>query len=414
MLAAGSVLAISLANFAEDNYRSITEIVLIDNFFIGHLHVDEAGVAHRTLTLQYLIKEVFMALFFAMAGKEVWEGFALKDGALRGRKAATPLIATAGGILGPIGVYLLLAWFMGSTTFDAIQNGWAIPTATDIAFSVIFGQMVFGANHPALKFLLLLAIADDAIGLAILAAFYPSGELQLEWLLLSAGAVAIAYVVFNWLPLYLDKTKRTTTASTWVKKTFGFWPYVVGGCISWYAFQESGIHPALGLLPIIVAIPHADHDFGLLSSAEADEKDFLNQLEHKSEGFVRIVLFFFSFLNAGVVISTVGEATWAVLLGLIIGKPVGIFLFGMFGARVLRLGLPETEVDGVMISMKPKDLFVLGFVAAIGFTVALFVSTVAFPAGSIQDDAKLGALLSLGAALIALVFGRLLKVQKVP
>ena len=89
----------------------------------------------------------------------------LKNGALRGKKAATPLIATAGGMMGPIAVYLGLAAVLGSDTYDAVANGWAIPTATDIAFSYLVGRMVFGAGHPAIRFLLLLAIADDAAGL---------------------------------------------------------------------------------------------------------------------------------------------------------------------------------------------------------------------------------------------------------
>jgi NhaA family Na+:H+ antiporter len=405
LLIAGAILALFMANYAGENYRGLTQTVLIDNFFIGHMHYDEAGVGHRTLTLLYLVNDVLMALFFAIAGKEVWEGIILKEGELRGRKAATPLIATIGGIVGPIMIYLLTASLFGSTTFDAIQNGWAIPTATDIAFSYIVGRLVFGAGHPAIKFLLLLAIADDAVGLTILAIAYPSGELQLGWLLVSAGTVALTYLIFNWLPIKLDKADATKPVSSEIKEIFGFWPYVVAGCISWYAFQESGIHPALGLLPVIPAIPHADKAFGIFSSEESGEKDFLNQLEHRLKSFVQVVLFFFGLLNAGVEFTTIGEATWTVLLGLIIGKPVGIFLFGMFGAKVCGLGFPE--------GMQAKDLFVLGCVAAIGFTVALFVSTVAFPTGSIQDAAKLGALFSLGSALIAILAGRLLKIKRI-
>ncbi len=75
-----------------------------------------------------------------------------------------------------------------------LSNGWAIPTATDIAFSYLVGRMIFGAKHPAVGFLLLLAIADDAAGLIILAIFYPQGELNLEWLLLSFGAAIAVYI----------------------------------------------------------------------------------------------------------------------------------------------------------------------------------------------------------------------------
>ena len=84
-----------------------------------------------------------MAFFFAVAGKEVWEAVALKSGPLRGKKALTPLVATSGGMFGPIAVYLGLAYFMGSDTYTAVANGWAIPTATDIAFSYLVGRIIF-------------------------------------------------------------------------------------------------------------------------------------------------------------------------------------------------------------------------------------------------------------------------------
>jgi NhaA family Na+:H+ antiporter len=94
-----------------------------------------------------------------------------------------------------------------------------------------------------------------------------------------------------------------------------------------------------------------------------------------------------------------------VLGGLVIGKPLGIFLFGWFAASILGLGLPK--------GMNLRDLLVLGNVAAIGFTVALFVATVAFPAGPVQDAAKMGALFSLLASVIAIVSGRILGIRRV-
>ncbi|MEM6376345.1 MAG: Na+/H+ antiporter NhaA, partial [Pseudomonadota bacterium] len=179
LLIIGAVIALVWANINPEGYHHFVEFVIWDHAPIGHLHD-----GHRTLTLHYLVNDVLMALFFAIAAKEVWEAVVLKNGSLRGRKAATPLFATAGGMLGPISVYLGLAMIMGSTTFDAVANGWAIPTATDIAFSYLVGRIVFGAGHPAVRFLLLLAIADDAAGLIILAIFYPSGDLAPVWLLL--------------------------------------------------------------------------------------------------------------------------------------------------------------------------------------------------------------------------------------
>ncbi|MDC3055387.1 Na+/H+ antiporter NhaA, partial [Paracoccaceae bacterium] len=146
----------------------------------------------------------------------------------------------------------------------------------------------------------LLAIADDAAGLIILAIFYPSGELAPEWLLLSAGAALLAYLVFNWLPAKLDTDDPTKAKATWVRKNLSFWPYAIAGCISWYGFMRSGLHPALGLLPIVPAIPHADRAFGFFDQAEEHVHDLLNTMEHALKHPVEVVLFFFGLLNAGV------------------------------------------------------------------------------------------------------------------
>jgi NhaA family Na+:H+ antiporter len=351
-----------------------------------------------------LVNDILMALFFAIAAKEVWEAVALKDGSLRGKKAATPLFATFGGMVGPISIYLGVAYLMGSTTYDAVANGWAIPTATDIAFSYLVGRIVFGAGHPAVRFLLLLAIADDAAGLIILAIFYPSGELAPIWLLLSFGIAAVAYALFNWLPRRMDRGDQLRRKSTWVRKSLSFWPYAIAGAISWYGFMRSGLHPALGLLPIVPAIPHADRVFGIFNQADEHLHDLLNTMEHALKHPVEVVLFFFGLCNAGVKFEAIGDATWLVLLGLIVGKPVGIYIFGWIAAVPMRLGMPE--------GMRLVDLIVIGFVAAIGFTVSLFVASVAFEPGPVQDAAKMGALFSFGAALLSIIAGKMFGVQK--
>ena len=401
LLIIGAVTALIWANIDADSYHHFVEFKIWDHAPIGHYHD-----GHRTLTLHYLVNDVLMALFFAIAAKEVWEAVILKNGSLRGKKAATPLFATAGGMFGPISVYLGLAYFLGSDTYSAVANGWAIPTATDIAFSYLVGRIVFGAGHPAVRFLLLLAIADDAAGLIILAVFYPSGELAPEWLLVSLGAAVAVFVFFNWLPRRMDRHNQDRPNSTRVRKVLGFWPYALAGCASWYGFMASGLHPALGLLPIVPTIPHADRAFGIFSAAEQYLTDLLNQIEHALKTPVEIILFFFGLCNAGVEFSSIGDATWLVLAGLIIGKPIGILLFGWLAANPLGLGIPE--------GMRVIDLVVIGFVAAIGFTVSLFIASVAFDAGPVQDAAKMGALFSFFAAILSIVAGRLFKVEKKP
>ncbi|WP_372839214.1 Na+/H+ antiporter NhaA [Phaeovulum sp.] len=403
LLIAGASLALIWANTDPESYRALIEYPLVHDFFIGHLH-EADGHFSRTLTTQFVVNDILMAFFFAMAGKEVWEAVVLKNGELRGRKAATPLIATAGGMFGPIAVYLGLAMVLGSDTFDAVSRGWAIPTATDIAFSYLVGRIVFGAGHPAIRFLLLLAIADDAAGLIILAIFYPTGELAPVWLLLSLGAALAVYLLANDLPRRLDRGNQLRPNSTWVRRKLSFWPYLIAGALSWYAFMRAGIHPALGLLPVVATIPHADRPYGIFAEAEAHLKDLLNWMEHRLKYPVEIVLFLFGLFNAGVEFSAIGAPTWLVALGLLLGKPIGIFIMGWVGARVLGFGLPE--------GMNFKDLFVLGCVAAIGFTVALFVASVAFPSGDIQDAAKMGALFSFGAAFVAIVVGKLMRIER--
>jgi NhaA family Na+:H+ antiporter len=405
LLISGAIIALIWANIDADSYHHFTEFVIWDHAPIGHLHHAEDGhEAYRTLTLHYLVNDVLMALFFAIAAKEVWEAVILKNGSLRGKKAATPLVATAGGMFGPIAVYLGIAYFLGSDTYDAVANGWAIPTATDIAFSYLVGRMVFGAGHPAVRFLLLLAIADDAAGLLILAIFYPSGDLAPLWLLLSLGAAIAVFVLFNWLPRRLDRGDQLRRRSTWVRQKLSFWPYLLAACASWYGFQESGLHPALGLLPIVPTIPHADRAFGMFSAAEEHLHDLLNEIEHALKYPVEFILGLFGLMNAGVEFSSMGEATWLVLAGLLIGKPVGIFIFGWIAAKPMGLGIPQ--------GMRIVDLVVIGCVAAIGFTVSLFVASVAFDPGPIQDAAKMGALFSFGAAAISLIAGKIARVEK--
>ncbi len=405
LLIGGAIAGITWANVDPHTYHHVVDFVLLKESLAGKIYGDDPGLFSRKLTVHYLVNDVLMAFFFAVAGKEVWEAIIMKNGSLRGKKALTPLFATAGGMVGPVAVYLGIALLLGSETYSAVANGWAVPTATDIAFSYLVGRVIFGAGHPAVRFLLLLAIADDAAGLIIIAVFYPSGELALEWLLLSVAAIALVYILFNWLPRHLDRGGNTHAKTTFVLKTFSYWPYLVAGLFSWLGFQEAGIHPALGLLPVIPAIPHAETSLGIFADEEKHFSDLLNKAEHHLKIPVEIILLLFGFANAGVEFSAIGTPTYLVLLGLLVGKPIGILIFGWLGAHVLKFGMPE--------SMNLGDILIIGFVAGIGFTVALFVASVAFPPGDIQDAAKMGALMSLGGAVVAIAVSRLFRIQKI-
>jgi Na+:H+ antiporter, NhaA family len=140
-------------------------------------------------SLLHVVNDGLMALFFAMAAKEVWESL-LPGGVLsKWKTAATPLMATLGGVVIPAYVYIAECWMTGR--WGALGRGWAIPCATDIAFSYLVARIVFGKGHPAIAFLLLLAIADDAAGLLILAVAYPQEALQPQWMLGAVAAVAM-------------------------------------------------------------------------------------------------------------------------------------------------------------------------------------------------------------------------------
>ena len=378
LLVLGAATGLIWANAWPASYSALLHFPLLENAHVGYL---EHGA--RVINAHYLVNDALMALFFGIAGKEVWEAL-LPGGPLQDlRRAASPLCATLGGMLGPAAVYLLGAALLGR--MDDLGNGWAIPCATDIAFSYLVVRLVFGADHPAVPFLLLLAIGDDALGLIALALFYPVEPLQPAALLLCAGGVLAG--------LGLRRAGATS-----------FWAYLIGpGVLSWLGFALAGLHPALGLLPIIPTMPHVHTTLGARMQQLPGRSDTLSEFEHWWKLPVEGILGLFGLLNAGVGLGALGAPTALVLAGLLIGKPLGIVLGGWLAARA-GLGLPP--------GMQLRDLFVVGCAASIGFTVALFVSVVAFPPGPVQDAAKMGALASVGAALLTFAVARLLGVSR--
>ena len=328
----------------------------------------------------FIVNDIGMAFFFALAAKEVVEATA-PGGALHSpRRSAMPLIAAVGGMTGPALIYVGLVTALGRSD---LMRGWAIPSATDIAFSYLVARLIFGVKHAGIPFLLLLAIADDALGLFILAVFYPTAQVRpIEFAAILAAALCAA----GWLRM---------------RRTESFWPYVAGaGLISWVAFYRGGLHPALALVPVMPFLPHAAHDAGLLVE-EPTAHDTLHEMEHWWKVPVHIILFFFGLVNAGVPFTSVGAGTWVVLTAILVGKPIGI--------------LSATALGGAAGLHRPagvtwRDLFVLGMVAAIGFTVALFFATAAFPSGALLNETKMGALLSFSAALLATGAAFVLKV----
>jgi NhaA family Na+:H+ antiporter len=332
------------------------------------------AIAHP---LHFWVNDIGMVFFFALAAKEVFEA-TLPGGALASfRRAMSPLAAAVGGMAAPALIYVALALTRGPAE---LARGWAIPCATDIAFSAMVARVIFPAAHPAIPFLLLLAIADDALGLVILALFYPTGPLSpLAFVTLMTAAVVAAI----WM-------RRQRMRS--------FWPYVLGpGALSWAALYLGGFHPALALVPIVPFMPHSPADLGLFDAREEYRSDTLNRFEHWWAVPVQFVLFLFGFANAGVPFAEIGPGTYYVLAGLLLGKPIGILLFSG-AARLVGASLPP--------GLRLADLLVVGVVASIGFTVSLFFATAAFPGGSALAETKMGALLSFAAAPIAILVAR--------
>jgi NhaA family Na+:H+ antiporter len=339
-----------------------------------------APMAHA---LHFVVNDIGMVFFFALATKEIVEA-TLPGGALASpREAGVPVLAAVGGMAAPAGLYVVQAHWLGRTDLLA---GWAIPCATDIAFSYVAARLIFPPRHPAIPFLLLLAIADDALGLVLLALFYPTGPLSIgRFVALMVPAVALA--------MHLRRRRVTN-----------FWTYsLAAGGLSWAALYLGGFHPALALVPIVPFMPHEKRDLGIFDPREQRLPDTMNRFEHWWKNPVQAILFFFGLVNAGVPVSSVGPGTWMVLAGLLIGKPVGIVAFTFMAVK---FGL---RAPG---GLSYQHTLVLGVAAGIGFTVALFFATASFPPGLALDEAKMGALLSFTAAPIAILLGRAMRIRR--
>ena len=378
----GTVLALIWANIDMISYHAFIDspISLFGSEFSFH----------------FIVNDIFMVLFFGMAAKEVSESI-LPGGALSSvKKAAMPVVATAGGVLGPVGAFFLFHYLMGIEP-DVAKAAWAVPTATDIAYCWLFAGLIFGKSHPAVTFLLVLAVLDDLIGMLILAVYY-TPEVHIQWL----GLVVVAVVI-------CDIMRRMGVKS--------FWPYVlIGGPLCWFGLHNTGVHAALALVPIVPFMPHAERDAGLFEATENPHNDTMNQFEHFISPIVDVGLLTFGLANAGVLLSgeaVTGSITWLIFLSLVVGKTVGIFAFSYIGQK-MGLSLPAP------ITM--PQVAVIGCVAGIGFTVALFVTTVALsqaPAQGWHIDEhtagmlKLGALFSFAAGPIAWGLSLLTHVKKI-
>jgi len=374
-----------------DSYNALwhTEIELA----VGTWHLPHMSLGH-------FVNDGFMALFFFVVGLEIKRE--LVTGDLRSvRAAALPVIGAMGGMVVPALFYVML------NTSGEASRGWGIPMATDIAFAIGIVALLGSRVSPKIKlFLLTLAIVDDIGAIAVIAIFY-SSDLSTGWLITaSVGLIAV-----------------------WILQRVRVWAipvYAVLGVFIWYATLESGVHAtiagvALGLLTparpllnqrdaqqIVDALPSDANvaEVRYASFLAQESVPLTERLENMLHPFTAFMIIpIFALANAGIKLSgnTISDAatssvTLGIMLGLVIGKPLGITLFAWVATR-FGLTLPEGVHWPQFIGM--------GFAAGIGFTVSIFVGGLAFESERITDLAKIGILVaSLVAAVTALLLLR--------
>lgn len=326
-------------------------------------------VLHLQLSVAHWTSDALLAIFFFLAGLELKHEFT--HGALRDPgKAAVPIVAACCGVAVPAVLYA--AWQLYG---EGALKGWAIPTATDIAFALAV-LAVIGAHLPgALRsFLLTLAVVDDLIAITIIAFFYTS-SISLVWLVVAVlGLVAFGVTI---------RHRRN------------FLLLLVFALITWLAVLNSGVHATvagvtLGLLVPVTARPGEPHALG-------------ERIDRRLRPFsAAFCVPAFAFCAAGVTVvgGGLGDAlrdpvTVGVVVGLVLGKTVGVF-----GGTMLTVRLTRAELDD---ELSWSDLFGLSLLAGVGFTVSLLIGELAFGDGSVADEhVKLGVLGgSLLAALLA-------------
>ncbi|EGR2794286.1 Na(+)/H(+) antiporter NhaA [Vibrio navarrensis] len=319
------------------------------------------------MSVSHWINDGLMAIFFLLIGLEVKRE--LLEGALKSKETAIfPAIAAVGGMLAPALVYVLF----NSGDPQAVQ-GWAIPAATDIAFALGIMALLGKRVPVSLKvFLLALAIIDD-LGVVVIIALFYSGDL-------STLALTIGFIMTG--VLFLLNAKEVTKL-TW---------YIVVGIILWAAVLKSGVHATLAGVVIGFAIP---------LNGKKGEHSPLKHMEHALHPYVAFaILPLFAFANAGISLEGVSVSgltsmlPLGIALGLLIGKPLGIFSFSWVAVKTGVARLPE----GITF----RHIFAVSVLCGIGFTMSIFISSLAFGGVSPEYDtyARLGILMGSTTAAV--------------
>ena len=357
LIAAIIALIISNSEFSELYFTTLDKYL-----FVG---INNFGLK---LSVHHWINDLLMAIFFFFVTLEIKREFI--QGELSNlKKALLPIIGAVGGMMVPALVYLWINF--GNTE---TLNGWAIPSATDIAFSLGILSLLGSRVPISLKiFLTALAIIDD-LGAILIIAFFYSGDLSISYLSL----ILVSYIFL----LILNKYG--------VKK---FVPYLIIGAFMWYFTYKSGIHATIAGVLLASTIPHRAKDKGF---------SLLIKLEHAISPYVAFIIMpIFAFANAGVslqglsLLSLLQPVPLGILLGLFIGKQVGVMIFSFVAVKIGAAQMPDNS--------NWLSLYGVSVLTGIGFTMSLFVGNLAF-AQDIQyiDGVKIGV---LAGSLLSTLFG---------
>jgi NhaA family Na+:H+ antiporter len=347
-------------------------------WFATYEHLWEVELVHVgvlvdiDVSVHFFVNEILMTLFFFVVGLEIRRE--AHDGALASVKlAALPVAAAAGGVLAPALIYLGIS---GDTEH---AGGWAVPTATDIAFAVGVLALLGPRVPPALRALLLaLAIADDVAAIVIIAIVF-AGGVSLTGLAIAAAGIAGVLVL-----------RKFRVGAEIV--------YALPGAVLWTGLLDAGIHPVLAGVILGLLTPMEPRRPGELPAAVRVER-----LLHPWIAF--LVMPLFALANAGIRIAGIDldapalrMLVIAVSVGLVVGKPLGIVTTAWLAVRLGWCALPP----GVRLS----GVLVVGCLGGIGFTMAIFIATLAFPSADALAAAKLAVIAgSAASAVLGVVLG---------
>ena len=385
-LLCGIAVASLWVNLAPASYYDLLELRLIELELPNWLSATQPIISPLRV-----VGDGLMALFLFFVGKELWESLVLEHGALSGRRALVPMGLSFGAMLGAAAF-----WIIASALLEPAQDldhatGWVVPLGSDVVICYLMARWVFGPKHMALHVLLLLTVSADIIALFVLGMVARGSTLQLLWLGLPLAASLAVWAAVGRRP-------ENTASERRKRQPLHLWPYILAGIVSWVGVVASGLPGALGLLPVIPAIAHADRAFGLFAEAEELLHDPLNRLAHGLIVPVGVILFLFGLIFGGIDFAAYAPTTLVVLAAMWIGKPMGLVSVWILFERLAGFQLPHGLVR--------RDLYLIALIMGIGFTVPALTLDRALPGGAMQEAARLGLALSMLAAPMALILSR--------